>query len=572
MKERSLYEVREIKDLKDMLNQSAELFADKNAFLDNNSSGIVSGITYTQFKNDVDSLGTAFLNMGLKDGFVAVIGENRYEWCVTYLATVNGTGVIVPLDKELPEQDIENLLTRSEVSAVIFSKKYSKVMKKLSEKLQTVKYYINMDNANDEDGVLSFRTVLEKGRELLDQGDTSFINANIDSDKMSILLFTSGTTGFAKGVMLSHSNICANITAVCTTVNVKSSDTSLSILPLHHTYECTLGFLTFIFNGSTIAFNEGLKYISKNLKEVKPTVLITVPLILENMYKKIWEQASKKRGMKTKLKVAMFISNILYNYGGIDIRRKLFKQIHDNFGGNIRLVITGAAAIDPLVTKGLRNLGILVLQGYGLTECSPLVIGNRDRYYVDGAVGLPLPGVEVKVHNTNDLGVGEIIVKGPNVMLGYYKDEEATNKCLKDGWFYTGDLGKADKHGFYYITGRCKNVIVTKNGKNIYPEELESFINRSPFVQESMVWGCYEEKSGETVVNAQIFPNLELIKEKLKKHTLTKDDITAVFNDIIKNINNGMPLYKRIRSFSIRETEFIKTTTKKIKRYKEIAN
>lgn len=572
MKERSLYEVREIKDLKDMLNQSAKLFADKNAFLDNNSSGLVSGITYSQFKNDVDSLGTAFINMGLKDGFIAVIGENRYEWCVTYLATVNGTGVIVPLDKELPEQDIENLLNRSEVSAVIFSKKYSKVMKKLSEKLQTVKYYINMDNANDEDGVLSFRTVLEKGRELLDQGDTSFINAHIDSNKMSILLFTSGTTGFAKGVMLSHSNICANITAVCTTVNVKSSDTSLSILPLHHTYECTLGFLTFIYNGSTIAFNEGLKYISKNLKEVKPTVLITVPLILENMYKKIWEHASKKRGMKTKLKLAMLISNILYNYGGIDIRRKLFKQIHDNFGGNIRLVITGAAAIDPLVTKGLRNLGILVLQGYGLTECSPLVIGNRDRYYVDGAVGLPLPGVEVKVHNINDLGVGEIIVKGPNVMLGYYKDEEATNKCLKDGWFHTGDLGKLDKHGFYYITGRCKNVIVTKNGKNIYPEELESFINRSPFVQESMVWGCYEEKSGETVVNAQIFPNLELIKEKLKKHTLTKDDITAVFNDIIKNINNGMPLYKRIRSFSIRETEFIKTTTKKIKRYKEIAN
>ncbi len=572
MKERLLYEVREIKDLKDMLNQSAKLFADKNAFLDNKAPGLLSGITYKQFKNDVDSLGTAFLSMGLKDGFIAVIGENRYEWCVTYLATVNGTGVIVPLDKELPEQDIENLLNRSEVSAVIFSKKYSRIMEKLSDRLQTVKYYINMDNANDEDGVLSLRTLLEKGRELIEQGDNSFINAGIDRDKMSILLFTSGTTGFAKGVMLSHANICSNITAVSATVNIKISDTSLSILPLHHTYECSLGFLTFIYNGGTIAFNEGLKYISKNLKEVKPSVLVTVPLILENMYKKIWDQASKKKGTKIKLKAAMFISNILYNYAGIDIRRRLFKQIHDNFGGNIRLFITGAAAVDPLVTKGLRNLGMLVLQGYGLTECSPLVIGNRDMYYVDGAVGLPLPGVEVKLNNPNDSGIGEIITKGSNVMLGYYNDEEATNKCLKDGWFHTGDLGKMDKHGFYYITGRCKNVIVTKNGKNIYPEELEAFINRSPFVQESMVWGCYEEKSGETIVNAQIFPNLELIKEKLKKHTLTKEDITAVFNDIIKNINNGMPLYKRIRNFSIRETEFIKTTTKKIKRYKEIAN
>ncbi|MDP4091958.1 MAG: AMP-binding protein [Bacillota bacterium] len=569
MKNKTGYYVREVKNLKDLLNQSRELFGDKNAFLVKKPEGEYEGITYKQFYNDINSFGTALLNMGLKNKFVAVIGENRYEWCVTYLSTVNGVGTIVPLDRELPEADIENLLNRCEAEAVVFSGKHSGVMRNISNKVSSVKYFINMDLDQDRDGFLSFKQILNAGSRLMLDGDRAYQDIDIDSDKMNILIFTSGTTGFAKGVMLSHRNICSNIVSVCSTVKVTDKDSSLSILPLHHTYECTLGFLAMIYNGCTIAFCEGLKHIGKNLKEVSPTFLIAVPLILENMYKKIWEQASKKKGMGAKLKAALVFSNILNKFLRIDIRKRLFKQIHDNLGGKVRLIITGAAAIDPKVSKGLRHMGILVVQGYGLTECSPLAIGNRDYIYKDSAVGLPLPGVKVKLKDPDVHGIGELVVKGDNVMLGYFKDEEATRKSIKDGWFHTGDLGCMNKSGFYYITGRCKNVIVTKNGKNIYPEELEACINKNPLVQESLVWGCYEEQSGETHVNAQIFPNLEAIKEKFKISSISKDELLKIFSDIVKNVNKDMPLYKRIKHFSIRETEFIKTTTKKIKRFAE---
>jgi len=555
--------------MKDLITQSVKLFGSKNAFLVRNKQEIYEGITYSKFKDDIDAFGSALIDLGLKDKFIAVIGENRYEWCVTYLSVVNGTGIIVPLDKELPLPEIENLLIRSNAAAVVFSGKFSSEMGELSKKLPTVKYFISMDADQEEYGILSFRKLVEYGKGLMNSGCGSFSDAEINDEKMSILLFTSGTTDLAKGVMLSHKNICSNIVSVSKTVYIGSNDSSLSILPLHHTYECTLGFLTMIYSGGTIAFNEGLKHIAKNLKEIRPTVLIAVPLILESMYKKIWEQAAKKKGMKTKLKTALLISNTLNKIFRIDIRKKLFKAIHDNIGGRVRLIISGAAAIDPDVSKGFSMMGIKVLQGYGLTECSPLVIGNRDNVYRDASVGLPIPGVEVKIVDPNQKGVGEIITKGDNVMLGYYKNEEVTEKCMKNGWFYTGDLGYKDKAGFYYITGRIKNVIVTKNGKNIYPEEVESYINKSPYVQESLVWGRYDEISGETHVNAQIIPNFIAIKEKLKDIHISGDEIMRVISDVVKGVNRDMPLYKRIRGFNIRETEFVKTTTKKIKRYVE---
>lgn len=569
MTNESLYSVRTINNMKDLITQSVKLFGSKNAFLVRNKQEIYEGITYSKFKDDIDAFGSALIDLGLKDKFIAVIGENRYEWCVTYLSVVNGTGIIVPLDKELPLPEIENLLIRSNAAAVVFSGKFSSEMGELSKKLPTVKYFISMDADQEEYGILSFRKLVEYGKGLMNSGCGSFSDAEINDEKMSILLFTSGTTDLAKGVMLSHKNICSNIVSVSKTVYIGSNDSSLSILPLHHTYECTLGFLTMIYSGGTIAFNEGLKHIAKNLKEIRPTVLIAVPLILESMYKKIWEQAAKKKGMKTKLKTALLISNTLNKIFRIDIRKKLFKAIHDNIGGRVRLIISGAAAIDPDVSKGFSMMGIKVLQGYGLTECSPLVIGNRDNVYRDASVGLPIPGVEVKIVDPNQKGVGEIITKGDNVMLGYYKNEEVTEKCMKNGWFYTGDLGYKDKAGFYYITGRIKNVIVTKNGKNIYPEEVESYINKSPYVQESLVWGRYDEISGETHVNAQIIPNFIAIKEKLKDIHISGDEIMRVISDVVKGVNRDMPLYKRIRGFNIRETEFVKTTTKKIKRYVE---
>ncbi|MCX7710078.1 MAG: AMP-binding protein, partial [Clostridia bacterium] len=347
------------------------------------------------------------------------------------------------------------------------------------------------------------------------------------------------------------------------------NDSSLSILPLHHTYGCTTDLLVILYNGCSVSFNEGLKHIAKNLKETKPTLLFLVPLILESMYKKIWDQAKKKPGQKTKLKIAMAVSDFLLNVLKIDIRRKLFKQIHENIGGRVRLIVSGAAGINPEVSKGFHSMGLRVIQGYGLTECSPIVAVNTDKMFKHASIGPALPGVEMRIENPSREGIGELVVKGDNVMLGYYKNELATQKVLKDGWLYTGDLGHMDSDGFFYITGRKKNVIVTKNGKNIFPEEVEAYLNKSPFILESLVWGKYDETSGETYVNAQIVPAFDEIKQKLRVEEVSMEEVHRIIAFEVKAINRTMPLYKHIRGFSIREDEFAKTTTRKIKRYVE---
>lgn len=570
MPSKSLYEVRHINNFRDLLEQSAAAFAEKAAFWIKVEDGTFRSITYKYFKEDVDALGAALVSIGLREDFTAVMGENRYEWCVSYLAVTNHTSVVVPIDKELPVSEKGNLLQRSGAGALIFSGRYTKDMLALKKAGSPVRYFINMDLDEDTEDFLSYRKLLEKGRQLLEQRSIDLNEYKVDNTALGVLLFTSGTTDLAKGVMLSHKNICSNIMAVLKTVHVGSEDVSLSILPIHHTYECTLGFLAIIYCGGTIAFNEGLKHIQKNFREVRPTILITVPLLLENMHKKIWEQAGKKPGMKLLLKFMMWLGTVL-KVIGLDIRHAIFGTIHRNFGGRLRLIITGAAAISPEVSNGLERLGFKVLQGYGLTECSPLVIGERDYFHGNASIGLPLPGVEVRIDNPDGNGIGEIVAKGDNVMLGYYKNEEATNKCLVDGWFHTGDLGKLDKSGAYYITGRLKNVIVTKNGKNIFPEEVESYINRSPYVLESLVAGYDDDKSGETVVGAHILPNLEAIRERLKVVSVTREDIMNIISEVVKNANREMPLYKRISTFTIRDSEFIKTTTLKIKRYAEKA-
>jgi len=563
------YSVRKISSLKDMLSQSTELYANENAFLVKISDDNYKGIKYSEFKNDVDALGTALFDMGLKNGYIAVMGENRYEWCVTYLSVVNGTGVIVPIDKELPSSEKSNLLKRSGAGAIIFSGKYHAEMEKIRKEHKSLKYYIDMDLDNDEDGFLSYKNIIEKGRHLLESGNRDYLDLEPDPEGLSILLFTSGTTDLAKGVMLSHKNICSNIMAVSRVMYIDHMDSVLSILPLHHTYECTCGFLAMIYNGCCIAFNEGLKHIGKNLKETKPSILLAVPLIIEGMYKKIWEQAGKKKGMKTKLKVALFISGVLYSLFGVDIRRKLFKPIHDNVGGRIRLVVSGAAAINPDVSKGFRKMGIKVIQGYGLTECSPIVTCNRDNYLKDASIGLALPDVEIKIADADTNGIGELVTRGDNVMLGYFENTLATEKILKDGWLYTGDLGHVDREGFYYITGRKKNVIVTKNGKNIFPEEVEAYLNKSEFIMESIAYGTDDKASGETIVNALIVPDIEAIKEKHNVDKISENDIYNIINAEVRFVNRAMPLYKRVMGFKIHKDEFEKTTTKKIKRYVE---
>ena len=570
MKIGKLYDVRTIKNFKDMLKQSYELFSDKVAFVKKISDGNYRKITYKDFYNEVASLGTSLLKLVPERLIVCVIGENRYEWCLGYIATTNSGGTIVPMDKELPLAEKINLIKQSNSNVIIFSGKYSKDIPEIAEKVPTLKYFVNMDIKEDEGIMLSLEKLLEKGNELIKSGDESFENAEVSSDEMSILLFTSGTMDNAKGVMLSQKNICEDIMSVCKTVDVRPGDSSVSILPLHHTYQCSLGFILFLYRGSTIYFNDGLRYIQKNLKEYAPSILITVPLLLENMYKKIWEQAKKKKGLTTTLKLAIVATNILRDVFHIDIKRKVFREIHETLGGNLRLIIVGAAAISPEVSKGFSDFGMETLQGYGLTECSPLLIGNSDSVCRHGSIGIPIPGVEICINNPNEDGIGEILAKGENIMLGYLINGKVDRSCFKDGWFYTGDLGYKDKDGFYYITGRNKNVIVTKNGKNIFPEELEAQINKSPFVLESLVFGKYDKETGEVRVNAQIFPNMDAIKESFKSIAVSAEDVKKFLGDIIKSVNKDMPLYKHIKEFSVRDTAFIKTTTQKIKRYKEI--
>lgn len=570
MKNIPLYDVRKVRSIKEVLDTSAALFSDRTAFLVK-PKGVekYEPVTFRQFKTDVDALGTALIDLGLKGGRVAIISENRYEWAVGYMAVVNGTGIIVPLDKELPENEIENLLVRSKADAVIFSANCREHILNISKRIHFIKHYIDMDAQNEgENGLIPMKVLINKGLNRVAEGCKDFINAEIDAEIMSILLFTSATTDKSKAVMLSHRNISENLMAMSSMTNIVPSDIFLSVLPLHHTYENTCGFLCPLYRGAAVAYCEGLRHIPKNLQESKATVMLAVPLIFEAIYRRIWDQAAKDPKLLKKLKLGIKISNMLKK-AGIDISKKLFAQIHNTFGGNLRLFISGAAGIDPDVAKGFRSLGIFFIQGYGLTECSPIVALNRDVDFRDDAAGLPLPGLDIKIDQPGADGIGEICVKGPSVMMGYYEDAENTAKVMKDGWFYTGDLGYIDNAKFVYITGRKKNVIVTKNGKNIYPEEIETLLGRSPYIKECIVFGKDDPVYGDIVVSATIVPELEAIQAEFGDRQPTPEEIYELIHKEVKAVNKSLVIYKYIKDFSIREVEFAKTTTKKIKRYEE---
>ncbi len=568
MNSKPLYEVRKISNLKDMIEQSAKLYGSKPAFLvkqKGNSAYIPK--TFKEYKNDIDAIGTALVSLGLKGKKIALIGENRYEWATTYLGVCNGTGIIVPLDKELPQNEIENCLLRSHADAIIFSGSVSKNIASILKNITTCKYFINMDIAEDSDGQMSYDRLLKKGYDLIKSGNREFLDAVIDNEIMNMLLFTSGTTDKSKAVMLSHRNIAENLMAMCSMLYIDEKDVFLSVLPAHHTYECTCGFLCQMYRGCTIAFCEGLRHIVKNLSESKCTMMNGVPLVFESIYKQLMHQVSKKPGGAKKLKFGIKLCNALDKLG-IDVRKKLFAEIHQALGGHLRLFISGAAAIDPEVAKGFRNIGIMLVQGYGLTECAPIVGLNRDCWFKDDAAGLPLPGLKVVIHNPNAEGVGEIKVSGPSVMMGYYENKEATDEVIREGWFYTGDMGYLDSDGFIHITGRMKNVIITKNGKNVYPEEIETLLNRSDYIKESLVFG--KNDNGDVVVWAQIVPDREKIEEDFKNAILGTGDVQAVINQEVKRINKELVTYKYVKEFTLRDTEFEKTTTKKIKRYQEL--
>ena len=563
-----LYKVEKITDLKDMINKSVAKFSDRPAYVfKTEKKGEFKEITYKQLKNDIDSLGTALINLGLEGKRVAVIGENRYEWGVTYLAVVNGTGTIVPLDKALPTNEIESLIIRSGVEAIVYSNKYNEIMNDLKEKKNTdLKYFISMDLDESENGIISFKKLLTRGKELLENGDKRFIDAKINVEEMRIMLFTSGTTSKSKAVMLSHKNIASNLMDISSVLKVREDDRFLSFLPLHHTFECTTGFLLPLSVGASIAFCDGIRHIAENIKEYDITFMVSVPVLYENMCKKIMKSI-KDQGKGTTVNVGMKVSNALLKVG-LDIRGKLFKQVHDSLGSKLRLLVAGGAALDPDTEKTFNSLGINMVQGYGLTESSPVIAVEDDKYKKIGSIGKALPTLDVKIDKPNEEGIGELLVKGPTIMLGYYENEEATKETIdKEGWLHTGDLAKIDKDGFIFITGRKKFVIVLKNGKNIYPEELEILINKIAGVKECFVYGKPED-DGDYKISAKIVYDKEIMKDIYGVEE--EKDIKEKLWKEVKTINKTIPKYKYIKGITITEEELIKTTTRKVKRNVEM--
>lgn len=554
------FKVHTVTDLKDLLYKSADRYKNRFAFKLKDESGKIYGIKYIDFKIRVEALGTSLLDLGLSNTSISIIGKNSYSWITSYLAS-SIIGTVVPIDKELHANDIINFINISESKAIISDKKYIKIILDNKDKLKNDIIFIDIDNSNIEN-TYNLDDLINIGLEKVKNGDTSFSDIVINPDDMHILLFTSGTTGNAKGICLSHKNICSNIMSVAQIVKVDKTTVVLSILPIHHTYECTLGQLLPLYGGGTITYCDGLRYISNNINEYSPSFVICVPLLLENIHKKIVKTLQKSLPAKYFNNDKHFIDNM-----PLPLRFIVKKKIKKSLGGNIKTFIVGAAAINPNIIESFYKLGFKALQGYGLTECSPLVAGNNDFFYKADSVGLPIPNVEYKINNPDSQGTGEIIVKGPNVMLGYYNDPEATDNVFKKGWFYTGDVGYIDNDGFLYITGRCKSVIVTQNGKNIYPEEIEYYLNENPLISECIVIGVNYENDRETYVSAKILPNIEAFKEYLNKEDISDSDINNEIKKIIANINNKLPNYKHIKNFKIVKEPLEKTTTQKIKRF-----
>lgn len=500
--------------------------------------------------------------MGLQGKKIAVIGNNRYEWCTTYLAATTGGMIIVPLDKALPQNELQSLIKRSEAEAIVCEAKYIEAIKNNAE--CNLKYIISMEETIDKD-VIFYQDVLKQGKKLRENGNREYEAISIDPEAMSIILFTSGTTNVSKGVMLSQRNICSNLRAIANYVYVHPTDTLLSVLPIHHTFECTITFLFAFYYGATVAFCEGLKYIQKNMNEFKVSIFVGVPLILENIHKKVWKGIEEQG--KTKLMKIMIVITKLLSKLGIDLRRKVFKPILDQFGGKLRVVFVGAAPLDKKIIKGFNDFGVELIQGYGLTETSPVISCETDKKKKPGSIGFPLSNLELKIEEKDEEGIGEIVVKGPSVMLGYYENEEATRKCMKEGWFSTGDYGYLDKKGYLYISGRKSDIIVLKNGKNIYPQELEFLLNKIPGVSETMVF-ARNKTSMDTTLCAKIVYDREQAKEIYGEKT--EEELKEVFWQKVKEVNQTLPDVKHIKEIIITDEPLAKTTTQKVKRYEEI--
>ncbi len=558
------YETDTVSNFKELVKNSIKKFGDKAAFKFKRDNTILVK-TYNEFGAEIDAIGTALHDLGLKDKRIAVIGENRYEWALSFFSIVNGTGIAVPLDKHLPEIEIENLISRGKVDAIFYSRNFDAEMLELAKKNTGILHFICMDELKG-DYPSNFHSILhlmDRGRELLKAGNRSFVDSVIDAEALSLILFTSGTTSMAKGVMLNQRNICSDVSAVTSIIKVFPNDVHLSILPLHHTFELSGGMMFMVKNGVTIAYAEGIKHIARNLKEFDVTLLVVVPAILEAMYKKL-QEGLRKSGKEKTVRALGKVSNALSSVG-IDIRRKLFRKILEQIGPGLRLAISGAAPIDKEIVLGFGMLGLNVIQGYGLTETSPVVAANNDFYNIPGTIGHPMKGIEVAIDNPDENGMGEIITRGPNVMMGYYEDEAATEEAIdKHGWFHTGDLGFIDDRGFITITGRAKSMIVLTNGKKAFPEEYEMLLNNIEGVKESFVWGN-TAPDGDIQVCAKIVVNEATLTEKRGKKP-ADEEIAEMVQKEIKRLNQDIPQYKIIRYFVLSYEDIIKTTKLTIRR------
>lgn len=556
-----VYNVREFRSIREMLEVNCAEYPERPAFLFREDGASVE-VSYSRLIEDVRAVATCLCNMGLEGKHIAVTGKNSYYWAVTYLAVVCGVGVIVPLDKDLSEKEIDFILEHSQADAIMISPELSEKFEGCAGGVQK----IFMDKMPE---------MFRNGRKLMEEGDTSYRDHKVDPYGMSAILYTSGTTGVAKGVMLSQYNITSDIEHILRCVKVTPEDRSISVLPLHHTYECTIGFIAMLYCGASIAYNESLKTLKKDLAEYKPTIFVSVPIILERFHKLVKDKYNRIKGGNSVLAMQKFAAKIT----NFDVRKKIFSAVGEAFGGKLRLILCGAAPLDPQIFRDYELFGIKVYIGYGLTETAPVCLMHSDFYNCADDNGYPMAGTYAKIVDANAEGVGELAVKGPNIMLGYYKNPEETERVIRDGWFYTGDLATQNsENGTFKIVGRAKSMIVTPSGKKVFPEELEAILCANELVRECMVFGT--EDNGKTIITASVYPNEEAVMKALVKKGLSEDmaneapaeyekEVKALLTELITEINDNVPVYKVIKRLIVRKEEFVKTTTKKIKRNAE---
>lgn len=575
-----LYPSKLHENLREMIKYAADTYTTDTAFIikhkEKGGGHSYEHKSFIDLRDDINHLGTAFLSRGFKGKRIAVTSKNRYEWLISYFATLGGIGISVPLDKGLPYEEMESSLARSYADIVIFDNDMIPIMEQIKANGKTkIETWICMD---DNAEYINVPQLIEEGKTAMSEGYDEYLSLPVDNKAIDILLFTSGTTSMSKAVMLSQYNITSNLYSLQRTENIRHGDVNMAFLPYHHTFGST-GQMLMIVCGVTTAFCDGLKYLQKNMVEYKVSVFFCVPLLIESIYKKVMATV-KKEGKEKTVDFGIKLTKFLLKFG-IDIRRKVFKQIHEQLGGNLRFVISGASAIDPEALEGFINLGIDAVQGFGMTEAAPVITAETPQERKLGSIGRAMPDVEVMIENPDADGVGEIIARGPNIMVGYYENDDETAKVLADGWLHTGDLGYIDEDGYLFICGRKKNVVVLKNGKNVYPEELELLIANLPYVEENFVFGQPRHKDGDEkdlalvakiVYKPEYFRDNHAIDTENSKNTNAVADIETIIREDIDKINETVPSYKQIFRLIVTDEPMIKTTTGKVKRFEEVKN